>query len=80
MATSSPEKTIYVGPFVHSKSLDELDICTTGAIGVAEDGRIAFVERHVEDSASYVCEQAGWEQAKVVRIEDHGFFFPGFIG
>jgi guanine deaminase len=22
----------------------------------------------------------GWEKAKVVQIQDQGFFFPGFIG
>jgi guanine deaminase len=71
------EKTIYKGPFVHSKSLQELDICQKGAIGVDEKGLIAFVER---DDVEGVSKKEGWENAKVVEVKDHGFFFPGFIG
>lgn len=71
-------KTLYVGPFAHCKNLTELDICSNGMIGVGEDGKIAFVQRDVADSQSSAPE--GWEQAKVVRLSGHGFFFPGFIG
>ncbi|KAK5108932.1 hypothetical protein LTR62_007647 [Meristemomyces frigidus] len=73
----SLEKTIYVGPFVHCKSLNELDICTTGQIGVDEHGKIAFVLR--ESAGQPTSTQKGWENAKVVRTKDNGFFFPGFI-
>ncbi|KAF2813922.1 guanine deaminase [Mytilinidion resinicola] len=72
----SLEKTIYIGPFVHSKSLAELEICTKGAIGVDEKGVIAFVER---DDVEGVSKKEGWESAKVVEVKDNGFFFPGFI-
>lgn len=85
MATPSTnsklEKSIYLGPFVHSASLSTLDICPTGAIGVDESGKIAFVDREADvQQDGYVCSKAGWEGAKVVRIKDYGFFFPGFIG
>jgi hypothetical protein len=83
MAASVPiQKTIYVGPFVHCKSLAELDICEKGAIGVDEKGVIAFVERDVEvDGLEKVRDKYdGWKDASVVRIEGEGFFFPGFIG
>ncbi|OCK92684.1 guanine deaminase [Cenococcum geophilum 1.58] len=73
----SLEKTIYVGAFVHSKSLQELEICQMGAIGVDENGTIAFVERYVTDEAPR--KKDGWESAKIVKVGENGFFFPGFI-
>ncbi|KAF2398371.1 guanine deaminase [Trichodelitschia bisporula] len=72
------ERTIYVGSFVHCKTLQELDICDEGAIGVDETGTIAFVERGVKDVAK-VQERHGWGVCKVVRIGSTSFFFPGFI-
>jgi guanine deaminase len=80
MAASAPiSKTIYFGPFVHSKSLTELDICEKGAIGVDEHGVIRFVERDIE--LGEVQKQHGeWKEATVVKIDGNGFFFPGFIG
>lgn len=74
----SLEKIVYVGPFAHCKTLEEVDICPDGAIGVNEEGIIAFVLRDVQAENKSFGE--GWEQAKVVRIKGHGFFFPGFIG
>jgi hypothetical protein len=78
---SPPLKTIFIGPFVHCKSLEELDICEHGAIGVNEKGVIAFIERDVEGGdADPVAKKHGWVNPKVIRIYDTGFFFPGFIG
>ncbi|ORY14260.1 hypothetical protein BCR34DRAFT_534410 [Clohesyomyces aquaticus] len=80
MAASAPiKKTVYYGTFVHSKSLSELDICAKGAIGVDENGVIAFVERDVSDVANVIQKYGEWKDAEVVKIEDNGFFFPGFI-
>ncbi|KAE9992229.1 hypothetical protein EG327_009727 [Venturia inaequalis] len=77
---SPPLKTIFVGPFVHCKALDQLDICEDGAIGVDENGVIAFIERDVEGrDADPVAKKHGWVNPKVVKIYDTGFFFPGFI-
>lgn len=72
------QKTIYIGAFVHSESLTELDVCPHGMIGVDEHGKIAFILRDVK--GQQMPSDQGWEQAKIVRITDHGFFFPGFIG
>ncbi|KAF2145122.1 uncharacterized protein K452DRAFT_265757 [Aplosporella prunicola CBS 121167] len=78
-------KALYVGPFVHSVSLQDLDICATGAIGVDENGIIAFVERDVQNSDAAAAQLLGakggdWPGARVVRIRHAaGFFFPGFI-
>jgi guanine deaminase len=73
------ERTIYLGSFVHSKTLQELDICTSGAIGVDENGKIAFIEREVGELKKLQSDK-GWENAKVIKIHTVGFFFPGFIG
>lgn len=71
-------KTIYIGPFVHCATLTELDVCPNGTIGVNEDGKIAFILRDRQERQ--VPQGQGWKEAKIVRIQDHGFFFPGFIG
>lgn len=77
----SPEerKTIYIGAFVHSKSLEELDVCEKGAIGVDERGRIVFIEREDSHVESAIKKHADWADAAIVTIKDKGFFFPGFI-
>ena len=72
-------RTIYCGAFVFCKSLQELDICRTGAIGVNELGRIAFIERSTDD-LSGTLDERGWGDAKLVQQREHGFFFPGFVG
>ena len=71
-------KTIYIGAFVYCQSLTQLDICPNGMIGVDEGGKIAFILRDVEGRR--IPEGEGWKEANIVRIQDHGFFFPGFIG
>lgn len=79
MAASAPiSKTIYLGAFAHSASLAELDVCAKGAIGVDDEGVIAFVERDIE-IGEVRRRHVGWEEARVVEVKD-GFFFPGFIG
>ena len=72
------EKTIYIGTCIHCETLTELDIVPNGMIGVDEQGKIAFVLRSMKGRR--IPNGEGWEQAKIVRIQDHGFFFPGFIG
>lgn len=74
------EKTIYIGAFVHCKTLTELEICTDGAIGVDESGKIVFLSRSNGNERSSYPSDEGWEQAKTVKAPEHGFFFPGFIG
>ncbi|KAK1066813.1 hypothetical protein LTR74_006863 [Friedmanniomyces endolithicus] len=70
-------KTLYIGPFIHCKTLNDLDICPNGLIGVDEDGKISHVSRDAKEGL--LPAQGGWEHAKIVRTEQHGFFFPGFI-
>jgi guanine deaminase len=78
-ASASISRTIYFGPFVHSKSLTELEICETGAIGVDENGIITFVERNIQSPEIFKSQHLEWQTAKIVQIPSNGFFFPGFI-
>ncbi|KAK1078558.1 hypothetical protein LTR33_007131 [Friedmanniomyces endolithicus] len=71
------QKTIYIGPFIHCKSLNDLDICPNGMIGVDEHGKISHISREAKEGQLPAL--GGWEHAKIVRTERHGFFFPGFI-
>jgi len=79
---TASEKTIYLGAFAHCTSQQEVEICEAGVIGVDSDGKIAFIERDIGDIPAYELRerQQGWENAKIVQIQDQGFFFPGFIG
>jgi guanine deaminase len=58
-------KELYVGTFVHSLSLNQLEIGENGVIGV-EDGKIAFVEKNVKDLEA-VKKAHNFEGAKVTR-------------
>jgi guanine deaminase len=79
MATTDSKKAIYCGAFVHCATPEKLDICNSAAIGVNEEGIIAFVDRDVKDFDVYKSKE-GWTDAKIIRLEHWGFFFPGFIG
>lgn len=72
------ERTIYLGPFVHTTAARELDICPSGAIGVDAAGKIAFIDR--DASLETYKAPAEWTTAKIVRLKGEGFFSPGFIG
>lgn len=82
MAASAPiPKTVFFGSFVHSVSLNKLEILENAAIGVDENGIIAFVEKNIENFSieDIKSQQDGWSDARVVSIEGTGFYFPGFI-
>ena len=64
-------KELYVGTFVHSLSLNQLEIGENGVIGV-EDAKIAFVEKNVEDLEA-IKKAHNFEGAKVgltLRFEE----------
>jgi guanine deaminase len=56
-------KELFVGTFVHSLSLAQLEIGDNGVIGV-EDGKILFVERNVSDLEA-IKKTHSFEEAKV---------------
>lgn len=80
MAASAPiSKAIYLGAFVHSTSLTQLEICPQAAIGVDETGVIAFVEKNISNIDEIKSQKPEWTSAQIIKIPDTGFFFPGFI-
>lgn len=56
-------KELFVGTFVHSLSLRDLEVSEKSVIGV-EDGKIVFIEKGVTDLES-VKKSKGFEDAKV---------------
>jgi guanine deaminase len=77
--STGKKKTLYVGAFIHSKSLQALEICQKSVIGVNEEGKIVFIERVIESVAA-LPRADEWKEASIVEIAPHQFFFPGFIG
>lgn len=79
-----PRRTIYYGTFIHNASLTELEILENAAIGVDENGNIAFVEKNRTDVADLdqIVEERGWTEYDVARGDGEGwrFWFPGFVG
>lgn len=75
-------RTVYVGTFAHSKSLEELEVFQ--AVFVDEHGRIATVEKEAsDDRLTAVLAELGWGAVGVHVVRGFGkeqFFFPGFIG
>lgn len=58
-------KELFVGTFVHSVSLAQLEIGENGVIGV-ENGKIVFVEKNVKDLDS-LKKTKGFEDANVPK-------------
>lgn len=71
-------KTIYVGTFIHSVSLAELQVLKRSAVAVDESGKILLVEHPVEASMLEMwAKEAG---TTIVEAGPGQFFFPGLIG
>ncbi|KAJ2906349.1 Metallo-dependent hydrolase [Zalerion maritima] len=79
---------LFMGTFVHSKALDELEYLHDTCVAVsAPEGIIAAIEKGIEGSAddvkSTMVKKLGWNDA--VEVTDHrssgkeGWFFPGFV-
>lgn len=84
MAAAKGEKTLYLGSFVHCKSLDKLEFLHDSAICVDEKGVIVAVEQNCDEKIAEenVFPKIGWSNVWVSkRASQPGqFFFPGFIG
>lgn len=78
------KRTIYIGTFIHSISLANLEILDHAVIGVDENGTITFIEKDVKlPVVAEVTEQKyGWKDSSIVKGvgESTAFFFPGFVG
>lgn len=76
-----PTKTLYYGTFVNTVSISQIEICTDAAIGVDENGKIAFFERGFRSAEEVLTRHPDWAgTGKVVKTPEMGFFFPGLIG
>lgn len=75
---------LFLGSFVHSKKLKELESLHNAAVAVDGSGKIVAVEPDCsEDRArETVLPRLGWRENEVefARAVDGQFFFPGFIG
>jgi hypothetical protein len=60
-------KELFVGTFVHSLSIAELEVGEKSVIGV-DDGKIAFVEKDVKDLEA-IKTAHNYEDAKVSTLE-----------
>lgn len=87
MAGNMLAKTVYLGTFVHSKSLKELEISHETAIFVDENGKIVAIKKSVanQDAARSFFPELGWSESEdgkipIVMCGGEQFFFPGFIG
>jgi guanine deaminase len=89
MATRTPlRRTVYIGTFLHSASLGDIEVSERTAIGVDEEGIITFIEKNLTDEQTILrcIEGNGWDAGEydlVQAPEGDGvirFWFPGFIG
>jgi len=86
MATASTAKRkLFLGTFIHSKALSELEYFHNSTIAVDEIGKIVAVDKDCGDLAKAretLLPRLGWNEADVefVQSKDGEFFFPGFIG
>lgn len=84
MAISSVKHSLFLGTFIHSKSLDTLDYLHNTAVFVSENGKIVHVEPDCDQKRAEetLIPQLGWvvEQVDITIAKDGQFFFPGFIG
>lgn len=77
MAKKDSVKTAYLGTFVWSKSLDELEILHDGAVLVDANGTIVAIEKGVTETSA----KELFGDSTAIRIcRGQQFFFPGFIG
>jgi guanine deaminase len=75
---------LFLGLFVHSKALDELEYLHNTAVCVDKSGTIVAVERECDEARARetLFPRLGWEpnEVDVVCTREGQFFFPGFIG
>jgi guanine deaminase len=79
IATSVNEKRVFVGRIVHSKSRTELEISDNAALGILEDGRIAFIDNEVTSAEGISQKYSGFEDASYKILSQLQFLFPGLI-
>jgi guanine deaminase len=77
-------KSLFLGSFIHSKSLDDLEYLHNSAVCVDENGVIVAIEKDCDLKKAEVTlfPKFGWsiEAVSVKTAKPGQFFFPGFIG
>lgn len=80
----APRKQLFLGTFVHSKTLAELEYLDGAAVCVNESGTIIAVERDCDAAKAIntLLPSLGWreDEVDIVSTAKGQFFFPGFIG
>lgn len=75
---------VYLGTFIHCKSLAEIEILHDAAVFVNEQGKIVAIEKDIKDVDAALLHAAklDWDTQEVVAraCGREQFFFPGFIG
>ncbi len=83
-ATSIASRALYLGTFIHSKNLEELEFLHDTAVCVDEKGVIVAIKSGYDQSKAeeVLFPTLGWTKGEiVVKVAKPGqFFFPGFIG
>ena len=84
MSAHTAGKSLFLGSFIHSKSLDELEFLHETAVFVDDKGVIVAIEKGCDQKKAEetLFPKLGWTVGEVsFRIAKPGqFFFPGFIG
>ncbi|KAJ9137304.1 Metallo-dependent hydrolase [Pleurostoma richardsiae] len=77
------QKQLFLGTFIHSISLDELEYLHDTALCVDENGKIVAIEKDCDQKKAedVLYPKLGWAAAEVTvsACKDGQFFFPGFI-
>lgn len=84
MATPPLPNTLYLGTFIHSKTLTELEYLHDTAVAVDTTGTIVAIEPIAQDTATSLPSRLGWPPSPAPTIvhtapDASQFFFPGFI-
>ena len=84
MSDHTSGRSLFLGTFIHSKSLNDLEYLQKTAVLVDEKGVIVAVEPNCDQTKAeeLLYPKLGWSREHVVvRTAKAGqFFFPGFIG
>ncbi|KAK4236033.1 hypothetical protein C8A03DRAFT_17277 [Achaetomium macrosporum] len=79
----APKNRLFLGSFVHSKALDELEYLHNAVVCVDTSGTIVAVERECDEARAkeILFPRLGWDMddVEVVTAQKGQFFFPGFI-
>jgi guanine deaminase len=76
-------KSLFIGTFIHCKTLDKLEFWHNTAVFVNEAGVVVAVEKDCDQkkAGETVFPKLGWSGDISVHIAGKNqFFFPGFIG